>query len=656
MTPSPHSPIRYPWRRRLLLAGWLAGGLVIVARSASVQILQGSYWAERALAQHQQALEVPGRRGAILDRNGNPLATSNETVHVGVAPGELQPENRDANVAVLASELGLSRKTIRSISDPEKAWVEIQGGFPPRIREALDPIRGVHLTPGWTRHLHYGGLASDVLGAFQGGSGTGGIEGGFDEHLRGVSGREIEAQDSRHNPIPGQSILVEPSVPGGSVTLTLDRDIQEIGHEALAAAIEETGARGGNLIVSDPTTGEILALVSIQDGKPGNLSAINLPYEPGSTLKPFTVAAILLHSVATLADSVDGEEGRWMAGGRLLRDVHPYGMMTLADALRVSSNVGVAKVAEGLSPAQQYQMLRDFGFGTRTGIDLQPEASGRLPRPSKWSRTSPSRLAIGYEISVTPIQMAMAYGALANGGKLMEPRIVKELRDPEGRTLFRSEPRVVRKVIPAGLARELSQVLVNVVKDGTGSEAQLASLTVAGKSGTTRAHGDGGYVDGHYASFVCFFPAEDPQLVVFVKLDRPEGSYYGGATAAPVTRATMEAVLAAHQAPIDWGAMASLDRRQPRKNPLSGAQFASSNLSSPLPVRTPRTISQPETGAVVPDVSGLSPRLAVRRLHAHGFRVLLNEDGPIVGTDPPPFTPLSPGDTVRILVRRVGDG
>jgi cell division protein FtsI (penicillin-binding protein 3) len=440
------------------------------------------------------------------------------------------------------------------------------------------------------------------------------------------------------------------------VILTLDRDIQEIGHEALAAAIEETGAKGGNLIISDPETGEILSLVSIQDGKPGNLSAINMPYEPGSTLKPFTVAAILRHSVASLADSVDGEGGEWLAGGRMLRDVHPFDMITLADALRFSSNVGVAKVAAGLSPAQQFQMLRDFGFGSRTGIGLQPEASGSLPRPSDWSRTSPSRLAIGYEISVTPIQMAMAYGALANGGKLMEPRIIKELRDPEGGTVLRTQPRVVREVITAGLAREISQVLVGVVEDGTGSAAQLASLSVAGKSGTSRAYGDTGYVDGHYASFVCFVPAEDPQLVVFVKLDRPEGTYYGGSTAAPVTRATLEAVLAAYQAPIDWGAMASPDRRQPRKNPSEGAQFASSNLSSSPPVRTPRTSPPSETGAVVPDVSGLSPRLAVRRLHAHGFRVLMDASGPVIGTDPPPFTPLSPGDTVRILVRRARDG
>jgi cell division protein FtsI (penicillin-binding protein 3) len=656
VTPAAPKPVRHRWRRRVILTAWLLAGVGIIARSVRVQILQGPYWAREALAQHEQGLDVPARRGPILDRNENPLAASAESYDVGVAPRELRAEVRDSVVALLASELDLTAKTRRALTDPDRVWVEIQGGFPPRIRESLGSIQGVYLKRGWSRHRPYGSLAGDVLGSVQDESGRGGIEGRFDQHLRGAPGREVQVRDSRMNPLPGQTLQVEPPVPGGSVVLTLDRDLQEIGHEALSQAISETGARGGNLIVSDPETGEILSMVSLQDGKPGNLSAINSPFEPGSTLKPFTVASILLHSVASLADSVDGEKGYWVAGGRPLRDVHAYGMMTLADALRVSSNIGVAKVAEGLTAGQQFEMLRDFGFGSRTGFELQPEVSGHLPRPHRWSRTSPSRLAIGYEISVTPLQMAMAYGALANGGKLMQPRIVKELRDPEGRVSFRSRPRMVRQVIPSRVARDISRVLVDVVEDGTGTQARLATFTVAGKSGTSRAYGAGGYEKGHYASFVCFFPVEDPQLVIFVKLDRPEGSYYGGATAAPVTRATMEAVLAAHQAPIDWGAMASLDRRQPRNKPSPGAHFASNILSSPPPVRTPRTLTQPETGALVPDVSGLSPRLAVRRLHALGFRVRLDDFGAVVGTDPPQDTPLSPGDTVRLLLRRAGDG
>jgi len=648
------SPRRFKGRRRILLAFWLLAGLGLIARAAEVQVVQGPEWETVALDQHRQTLEVPGPRGAILDRNGDPLALSNVTFRAGVAPGELLPETRDQVLAQLKEELKLNRNTLRALRDTDRAWVVIPGRFPPQVREDLKGIRGVYLDREIERIYPHQTLARGVLGTYLDGQGRGGIEGAFEDHLAGVSGRQVQARDNEGSPIPGQSYLVSAPRTGGQVVLTLDRDLQEIGHQALAEAIRETQASGGDLIVSDPRTGEILTLVSMKDGNAMGLSAINAPYEPGSTLKPFTVAAILDHGVASLADSVDGENGRWRVEGRTLTDTHSHPDMTLADALRVSSNIGVAKMARGLTPSQQFENLRDFGFGSPTGIEIAGEAAGTLRRPDHWSRQSPVSLAIGYEIGVTPLQMVMAYGALANGGELMEPRLVRELRDPEGHTIFRSEPRKIRQVIPSNIAREISSVLVDVVEDGTGTQAQLATFTVAGKSGTSRAYGiNGGYErGGYYSSFVCFFPVEDPQLVVYVKLERPEGAYYGGATAAPVTRATLEAVLAARQAPIDREALASLTRRQPRNTPPSGAHFASNTPTNSPPVRTPRTLNRPETGAVVPDVSGLPPRLAVRRLHAQGFRVIMEGSGPVSGVRPAPGTPLAPGDTVRILTGR----
>ena len=654
MTSSDTNPIRYRGRRRALLVVWLIGGLLVVSRAAVVQVGQGARWEEAASAQQRETLEVPAPRGSILDRLGNPLAASNVTFRVSVAPQELKPETRGELLELLAGKLKLDRKVLVALRNQDRRWVVIPGRYPPQVKEQLRGIQGVYLERELERFYPYQTLARGVLGTVLDGEGRGGIEGGFEAHLAGVSGREVQARDNEGIPIPGQSYLMTPPQPGGQVVLTLDRDLQEIGHEALAAAIVETGARGGDLIVSDPKTGEILALVSIQDGNATGLSSINAPYEPGSTLKPFTVAGILDHGVASLADSVDGEDGRWRIEGRTLTDTHAHEDMTLADALRVSSNIGVAKAAQGLTPSQQFQNLRDFGFGSPTGIEIPGEAAGTFRRPEDWSRQSPASLAIGYEIGVTPIQMVMAYGALANGGKLMEPLLVRELKDAQGNTTFTAEPRVVRQVIPSSIAREVSQVLVDAVEDGTGTQAQLATFTVAGKSGTSRAYGiQGGYEQGaYYSSFVCFFPVEDPQLVVYVKLDRPEGAYYGGATAAPVTRATMEAVLAARQAPIDREALASLTRRQPRTTPLSGIHFASTTPSYSPPVRTPRAPNSPETGAVIPDVSGWPPRLAVRRLHAHGFRVLMEGTGPISGTDPAWGTPLTPGDTVRILTGR----
>ncbi len=657
MTSATFSPVRHRGRRRVLLLAWLLGCLLVVVRAGMVQLVQSDHWQAQARKQHREALPVPAARGAVLDRNGNHLAASHETFRVGVAPRELPADSLESVLTLLRRELKLKDETLRSLRDTSRPWVVIPGRFPAPVRERLRGTRGVHLERELERFYPQPELARGVLGVVLDGEGRGGVEESFDDHLRGEPGQEIQARDSEGNPIPGQSYLTRAPVPGGDVILTLDRDLQEISHEALTSAMEETGARGGDLIIADPGSGEILSLVSIREGHMGALSAINAPYEPGSTLKPFTVAGILDYGVGSLADSVDGEGGRWMVQGRSLTDTHSHEDMTLADALRVSSNIGVARAAQDLSPAQQYQLLRDFGFGSPTGLEIPGEAAGTLRKPKDWSLQSPASLAIGYEISVTPMQMTMAYAALANGGKLLEPRLVKEVRAPSGEVTYRAEPRTVRQVIPSRIARDVSRVLVDVVEDGTGTRAQLATFTVAGKSGTSRAYLQGGYQRGAYfSSFVCFFPVEDPQLVVYVKLERPEGAYYGGATAAPVTRATLEAVLAGRRAPIDREALASLTRRQPRTSPTSGAQLTSLSPSSTPPVRTPRTLTSPETGAVVPDVSGWAPRPAVRRLHAHGFRVLLEVPGPVVGTDPAPGTPLLPGDTVRILTRGLGDG
>jgi cell division protein FtsI (penicillin-binding protein 3) len=423
-----------------------------------------------------------------------------------------------------------------------------------------------------------------------------------------------------------------------------------------------------------------MAMASIRDGSANSLAAINTPYEPGSTLKPFTVAALLEHGVANLGDSVDTEKGWWRVAGRTLRDVHAAGKITLADALRESSNVGIAKLAQGLTPAQQFESLRDLGFGMSTGIELPGEATGALYYPDEWTAMSPASLAIGYEISVTPLQMAMAYGTLANGGHLMRPRIIREVRDRDGRVVERFEPRSVRKVYDGWITGSINDVLVDVVEDGTGTAARLATFDVAGKSGTSRAAGNGrGYQKGAYfSSFAGFFPAEDPQLVVFVLLEQPGGEdYYGGAVAAPVTRATLEAILAARRPPLDRTALAhiasrprrsgNLEGRTPAVSPSPTVRFAEWSPASD-DSRAPST-SAPDGGAARSDLSssaaltlplanlsGLPLREAVRRLHARGLRVTWDGGDRVRGALPPWGTPVTPGDTVHLLVRRSDDG
>ena len=724
MKPGPRrTPVldRPPVRRRSLLILWLLAGGFLLFRTTELQLVQGQEWRALAEQQHRARGEVAAPRGSILDRSGIPLALSHEAFRIGVAPHELK--DRDQVSAQLMEVLGLTSAQARRLTHSDRRWVQLPDRYPPVAREALQGTQGVYVERELRRSYPHSDLARGILGAVVDENGSGGIEQELEPFLRGVPGSRIVARDSEGRAIPGESWVVAAPVPGGDVVLTLDRDLQEIAREALENALEETGARGGDLIVTDPRSGEILAMVSLKDGSANNLGGINTPYEPGSTLKSFTVASLLRMDRVSMADSVDTADGRWRVAGRTITDVSAVGKVSLAHALRVSSNVGIARVAERLSPEEQFEGLRDFGFGVPTGIQLPGEASGTLRNPRAWSRQSPASLAIGYEVAVTPLQMTMAYGALANGGLLMEPRILRELRSPDGRVLERFEPRVVRRVVDPVVAEEVNQALVEAVEDGTGTRARLASFAVAGKSGTSRATGPGGgyEVGAYYSSFVGFFPADDPQLVVFVKLDRPRGVYYGGATAAPVTRATMEAVLAARRPPLDRRALAAIARSQEEARveavrqeqeaqrvargeapnvggspPLVLASTPSTarTVSALSPERSPDPLwearprprihvaggvdaaqgvnggdaisgaareggppgvqgngpasgSKPVVG--LPDLSGLSPRTAARRLHAAGLVVEWEGQGLVRSTRPAPGALLNRGDTVRVI-------
>ncbi len=645
-----------PWRRRLILGGWLVAGALIIGRSFQVQVLDAGEWRARAERQHLDSREIPAPRGAILDRNGIPLVVSRERFEIAVATNEVRPAERDTLVAILRDELGVAASRLRRITGAgagERDWVVLGTRFGTTAQQKVRRFHGVHVTRMLTREMPYGDLALGLLGREVDGVWRGGIEQAFDEHLAGRSGLEQKALDNAGRPIPGQTVTLREPVAGGSVTLTIDVDLQEISEDVLADAIAEHEARGGDLVVLDPHTGEILALASIQRGNTNALSAINAPYEPGSTLKPFTVVAALEEGTYTLADSVDIGMGYWRVNGRGLTDTHGSGVITFAQALQQSSNVGIAKMALPLTHEEQYATLRDFGFGSPTGLPLPGETGGRLPHPEEWSRPTPQSLAIGYEISVTPLQMSLAYAALANGGRMMEPRIVRETTTAEG-ARQRFEPRTLRSVTTPAITRAISETLVRVVEDGTGTRAQLGPYRVAGKSGTTRIARGGSYAAGEYfSSFVGYFPAEDPQIVVFAKLDAPRGDqYYGGAVAAPLIRATMEAALASRESPLSRARLARV------RTPLRGAEGASRQLLDARFVAAEREVAEvtavASDEARVPDIRGLTPRAAIRRLHAAGYRVSMPASGEVTGTVPAAGTPLPAGDTVRLQVRGGG--
>lgn len=648
-------------RGRLLLVTWMLLAGVLVARAVEVQVVERAEWAAEALAQHEKSRVVPAARGRILDRNGGELAVSHMRATVGVSPREI--EDRERVEAALEAHLGLPPATARRVSAGTDMWNVVPGRFSMTQVEGLRGLKGVYVQDEPGRLYPRGGLAQGLLGVVRDGVGRGGIEQSMDSVLAGRSGREIVVRDSRGREIPGRVLVVRPPVAGRDVVLTIDQDLQTIAEEKLAAAVDSTGARGGDMVITDPRTGEILALTSVVNGSNAALSAVNSPYEPGSTIKPFTTAALLRHGVASLSDSVDTGDGSWWTHGRWIRDVGRGGWMTLHEVIRESSNVGIAKFSGLMSRAQHYTSLRDFGFGAPTGIPLPGEASGVLRRPEHWSLLSSHSLAYGYELSVTPVQMAMAFGALANDGLLMEPTLVLEVRDHDRTPVRLARPRPVRYAVPPRVAEALTPVLVDVVEEGTGRRARMSSFRLTGKSGTTRATGRGGRYEheqgSYYASFGASFPADDPQLLLFVRLDRPQGAYYGGQTAAPVIRATLETLLSARRAPIDREALARAARYDaPRPPAAPVARFAAAMADEPMDVWHAARVGPGGAAAgarmMVPALAGASVRVALRRLHKLGLRVRLEGGGVVSATVPGPGAAIAAGDTIRVLTREYG--
>ena len=659
----------YKLRRRLMLGGLLAAGLVVSARAAELQVIEAGDWVARARDQQSQRLELPAPRGTIYDRDGVPLASSIDAFRIALAPGEVT--DRDEAMKRLREVLGLTRSEARAVLDGGRRWVPLRGEHDAMVKDALDGLDGFYFERVHTRHYPHGELALALLGRVDvDGRGATGLELQLDSLLGGEPGLAVVRRDAHGRPIPGAMMIVAEPASGSDVYLTIDHELQEIAHNALREALAGTGAAGGDMIIADPVTGEILAASSIRrDGVVW--SGATEPYEPGSTLKPFLVASLLAEGRASLDDSVFAEDGRWEHEGRTISDVHPYGWLSVREALRQSSNIAMAKLVDRLDAPAQYRYLRDFGFGTMTGVEYPSESSGLLRRPADWSAYSAASLGMGYEIAVTPLQMTLAYAALANGGVLMEPALVREVRSREGVILSSREPRPIRRVIPQAVADSLRSVLVDVVDGGTGQEASLGTFRLAGKTGTARVVSNGSYESGAYtASFAGFFPADDPQLVFLVKLDRPQGDYYGGLTAAPVTRATLEAALAARGTPLDRPLA-----REPRVIREVDAVSDDGGASALMTALSPAVGAAPSppgtragAGAFVftigasaeplarletpsralPDVRGLPLRDAAALLHAEGFAVRIEGRGPVATMTPDAGRLLPVGSVVTV--------
>ncbi|HEY2856222.1 MAG TPA: penicillin-binding transpeptidase domain-containing protein [Gemmatimonadaceae bacterium] len=645
--------------------------LAVIGQAAHVQLLQGHTWRARAARQQLAPREMPAPRGDILDAAGLVLAQSREMVQLEIAPREIRAQDRATLRRVLA-RVKLRPEWIRRALDPRLAWVTLPGRYLTTDVAAAARLRGVHATPASVRAYAMSEGTRRLVGRVDGqNTPLDGLELALDTILRGTAGTATLVRDIRGRSFESPN---EPRVaprPGNSVVLTLNHELQEIAERALAGAVSQMRADGGDIVVLDPQDGDVLALASRrQNVRSTAATALTEPFEPGSTLKPFIAAGLLARGLARESDMINTGNGTLELEGRVIHDDHLVGRASLATVLQWSSNIGIVKFEQRLTNGQEFEVLRDFGFGTATGVPYPSEANGVLRAPNKWSAQSPASLAMGYEISVTPLQLAVAYATFANGGELLEPALVKEIRAPDGSVLYRHQRRVVRRVLTPDVASRMRKVLLNVVENGTALQADLSSFLLAGKTGTPRRTVNGRYAAQQYnPNFVGLFPGDEPQYVIVVKLTNPrdeKGSFYSAATAAPLTRTVLQAALAARDAALDRHKLASsasaaqtarpdsavlsrgdLSSRAQLASFDSGARaqaLAKARLDSArraarevvsagsVPLVVSLTQRRDSVRAVepraVPDVHGLSLRDAVRSLHGAGFHVRL-----VRGTD-----------------------
>ena len=645
---------------RLGVIQWALGLALfaIVGRAAYIQVWHGADYAREAAKDRTERLTLPARRGTIRDRNGVPLAITQEYYHVGVAPNEVT--DRDAAARLLGRAVGVSTAAVRADLRGPKHWLYYYGPFSAAEVDPLRAVHGVHLDREYARFYPGRGLARPIIGALSSDSGKGasGLEVVLDSLLRGEPGEAVVIKDRAGRTYASPSRQVRDPVPGDDVLLTIDAELQDIAEQGLGEALQALHAEGGDVVFLDPKTGEVLALASRQSTASGDAgvrpSTITDPFEPGSTAKLFTAAALLADRLVDSTTTVNGHDGHWLmpinsrGETRQIDDVHPlHGPVTLAEAIGVSSNIAMSQFSSRLTDDQQYDVLRAFGFGSPTGIEFPAESRGRLTRPDQWTSLSRASHAMGYEMGITPLQLAVAYAAIADDGILLTPTLVKEVRAPDGRVLYTHRPEPVRRAVTPEVAARLRAFMRGAVSEGgTGERAQLANYQLIGKTGTAKHFENGVYVQGEYvASFAALFPADDPQLVVIVKLDAPRGDY-GGATAAPVTRAMLEQALASRRVAID---RARLTGPAPAAQPAESAPNASPSDNPAVVVSWPPVADSAAIPAVtVPAVVGNSIRQAALALHRRGFRVDLRGFGKVVRTDPTAGASAPRGATVAV--------
>ncbi len=527
--------------------------LIIAGQAFSLQVLKKGWLTRKAEARFAHSETIMGKRGSISDRNGTPLAVSIAAKAIGVYPKKAATITDIPKAATqIASVLHMNRRTVeKSLRHPKYNW--LKRPVTPEMGTAIAALKipGVEVRPFHKRVYPSMELAGQLIGAskIDAIGGRNGLEYRYNKVLSPTTANRTVTRDGTGTPVNIESAPVE-EIGGNNLLLTIDANIQDIAETALKKAAVTHKASSGMAVVMRPKTGEILAMANYPGFNPNNFGAFSgetrnnrtvvSDFEPGSTMKVFLVAAALDSGQINRSSTFYCENGAYNVGGYTFHDTHKYEWLTLEQVIKFSSNIAMVKISEIIGKEALYEALKNFGFGQRSGIKLNGESRGILTRAANWNKVETGAVAFGQGVSVTAIQLATAYSALANDGMLVKPWIVKEITSAYGESTAHFASPERRRVVTPETARFVKKIMASVTrKGGTGVQAALPGYTVCGKTGTAQKIGPNKryFKDRYIASFAGFVPMKNPELTIVVILDDPRsGGYYGSVVAGPAFR------------------------------------------------------------------------------------------------------------------------
>jgi cell division protein FtsI (penicillin-binding protein 3) len=677
---------RRPLRRRVGVIGALLMlfACSVMVRAYRLQVREAATLRGLAEDHYRDSIRLSPMRGTIYDRHGAELAVSVRVESVSANPREMRAAGRDpAQVTALLRsvvELDEARVLARLSSDRRFVWIARRVTPQQANRIRAMEIPGVRLEREARRFYPNRELASHVLGfADIDGVGIEGLELSFEERLRGSNAVVPAVRDRRGNVVFSEQLFDDRGSQGDGLVLTIDKTIQHIVERELALAVSTFEARAGSVVVMDPHTGEILAMASFPTFNPNTPQsqpvahhrnrAVTDRFEPGSTVKPFTIAAALDVGSIRTDQLIDCQNGAMEVAEYTIHDSHPYAQLTPAQILAFSSNIGTAKIAQGLGRAGLYRAFRRFGFGQTTGLPLPGETAGILRHYRRWYEMDAATISFGQGMSSTTVQLASAMSALANGGDLVSPVLVRRIVDGHGETLEETRPNVLRRVVRPDTARLVADMLTAVTgPGGTGEDAAIDGFLVAGKTGTAQKANyiGGGYADDRWlASFVGFVPAEAPRIVIAVVIDEPLVAHYGGVVAGPVFRRVGEATLRHLGVATSEGGQALTDherqerararevRRLAREARALAVQARVANGPSAREAVPPIALRAPEGDEIrVPLLVGRTARASIVALLRDGLSPTVDGSGVVASQDPAAGTLVAAGARVRLTLAR----